>query len=298
MRLDVDPSYALCNQLNSSPGHAEFPAQGVVAHTISRQCADSYHISVGQARPPRPLAPWRAFWMGMFAIALAPCKPFRVGMRAIFVAAPQAFRVKARAVSITTGCAFRVLVETVVIATGIFFRIATAPMSVPTSQGFGVKAHTIPVTRSGSPLARRINQVISVCTKEQMRRVYARPIIAMVADKEAVRDRAMGNLVRQAMRGYLLSAIRIIDRAIASIFGARPKPAAVWPSGLVNPSPESLFGGLSHLSSIKGDTRSLGGSCRGNQRIRPRVSYKEKSASRYQFPRQHQYSTSGEGSQA
>jgi len=160
-----------------------------------------------------------------------------------------------------------------------------------------------PVIRASS-FGDHVRHIVLLGAKKQMRRIYARGVIAAMKHLYSFGDRfgvmqfpgdAMGKFILPMLPASIQHPIAMMD------FAPRPEPAPFRASRLVNLGPKPLFDGDTfgiHDTLLNGDTRSLGGSCLGNQRGRQRVSYKMISAWRIQFPRQPQYITSWTGGQA
>lgn len=92
---------------------------------------------------------------------------------------------------------------------------------------------------SVATLARHVAKVIRVASQKEMRRIAARAVVACVADELPKRNRAVRQLVSNAVRPALFAPVlhRSISGAAES---SRPGPALIWIS-LVNalPKPES-----------------------------------------------------------
>jgi hypothetical protein len=181
-----------------------------------------------------------------------------------------------------------------------------------------------------------ILHVIGISAEKQVRRVAANWIIACMTNKQAIGYGTISQDISHAMGKNPAPTSAQLPVAFP-VFVGNPGPASIGASRLVNMRPETggdirgiganlvfalarpaailppalrnlvamtvkrlstiLANTLNHLALLNGDTRSLGGSCRGNSRVRLRVPYKVKTALRDPFPRQLQYSMSGISSQ-
>lgn len=85
----------------------------------------------------------------------------------------------------------------------------------------------------------RVMHVIRMRTCEQMRRINARWIVAMMADAHASWDRAIVKFIRNAVSTFTVRTGA--NKAVAKFIGAAsPVPAFIW-AALVNLFPEAIF---------------------------------------------------------
>jgi hypothetical protein len=155
-----------------------------------------------------------------------------------------------------------------------------------------------------SPFGDHIGYVVLLCPREKVSRIDARWIIAAMKNLDTIRDgRPMVKLPGYAMGKFYLPVLSAAaEHSIPMMdLAPCPNPARIGAAGFIDLGPETFFNrdALSkHATSIKGEPRDGGGCCLGNQRLHVTGSINKKSAERYQLPRQPQYSTSGERSQA
>lgn len=81
----------------------------------------------------------------------------------------------------------------VTLATKHALWVSVGTMICASRQALWMCAATIPVARSATPLHDHIPHIVGSCAKPKMGRVYANPIIAGMADKEPVKNWAVGN---------------------------------------------------------------------------------------------------------
>jgi len=110
-----------------------------------------------------------------------------------------------------------------------------------TSEGSGLISRIMRLTVGVTVLVDHVTNIVGGCSKEQMRRVDARRVIAAVTDHHSGRNRSMRQLVGIAMGGDFRSICRDEKPAIPSTFLAGdPNPAI---PGFIDVLPEPRFGG-------------------------------------------------------
>lgn len=100
-----------------------------------------------------------------------------------------------------------------------------------------------------APLCPLVGAVVGVTTEEQVRRIHTRRIVASVADKHAVRNRAVGEFPRHTMRQFVPALRRSLLTEIQHSVACRrsspdPFPAPIRPDDL---APKSLVKAPAHL---------------------------------------------------
>ena len=108
----------------------------------------------------------------------------------------------------------------------------------------------IPVATTGAPLARRVPHVLELSADEQVRRIHARTIVAMMADKQPSRDGTNRQFVGDSM-GKALTAMAYRERAITGIVHCPfPFPARIRAARLINQGPKRLLSFGIHRASV------------------------------------------------
>lgn len=225
--------------------------------------------------------------------------------------------------------------EMVIPSRPAFGMLATAA-SIAARQAFGMATCWTGVASRLPALFNAISHIICLSAKKQMRRIHTSLIIAcraIVAHKHPFGYRPVCDDPRHVMRVKVSlpipkAPIRInfcgrleYPTSVRSFtlddFGPKPfEHRFTWPSLRATataklgappsyPSDKcfatkrtNLFYLGEHDPLLNGDARGLGGSCRGNQHVRPRASYKINSSWCFAFPRQPHYSTLALGVQA
>lgn len=110
-------------------------------------------------------------------------------------------------------------------------------MPIPARYPFWMRLGAVTHATGRSAFLNRITHIIGVGAKEEVIRIDARRVVALVADLHSFRDRAVRNLVGNAMR-VMPHAIECQDAVADAVCRARPQPAS---GCLVYSSPKSAL---------------------------------------------------------
>lgn len=93
------------------------------------------------------------------------------------------------------------------------------------------------------PLLSRVGHVVGVRSGEQVAGIAARLVVARVANLQAIGDRTVGQLIRDAVGSDDLAVT--VDATVSGrrAPGAVARPTDIWPAGLVNARPQAALKG-------------------------------------------------------
>jgi hypothetical protein len=155
------------------------------------------------------------------------------------------------------------------------FRMQTRAALIATGQPFGMQARPIPVTtrctiwmllKGTSLFFGHILSIVLYGANKKVSRVDASRSIAVMANQEALCDRAKTEFVGDAMGRRHTAAPPDLTIALSS-FARRPQPTAIRPGALVYFGPEAFRKCSAHSILLKGSPPQASGYCLGNTRL-------------------------------
>jgi hypothetical protein len=206
---------ALDDEADGGAGDSVNPRQIRFVHASSELRPDLSHLRLGQLAVPVIRASSPGLWMFARTVPVSARKPLGMQPGPVHVSSRLGLRMQPRAVAVSSGHAV------------------------------AIDAGRIPVTSERAAFADHVRGVVGLSTKEQVRRIAARRIVAAVEDKETVRNGTVHKLPSKAMcpiAAHLKCKMPVSAAKLAS----NPEPASIRPSALINASPEIFRRVLSH----------------------------------------------------